>query len=220
MDAQTQITLDEYYVAAVADIRAAFPQFVTVEFDREDRELKADDLPACLLEIDEFEDAPDRDPQTEQWATMARVNARVVLGFRTGAVKMEVRKAATSLAVWMRKRRFRHPTKPGEALPTGAAEVAGCYRDDFSPELDQFEVWRLEWLQIMHLGATAFPAGGTVPTNPVFSWAPAIGYGHEQDYSELPIPEAYDFSARSGGTDELAPQLDAFNETIRRMGRT
>lgn len=186
MDAQTQITLDQFYAAVTADIQAAFPAFVTVEFDREDR--KEVPLPAVLLEISEFDDANEIDPGTEQWATTARVEAYVILGFRTAGVKLEVRKAATALAVWLRKRRFHHPDFPGGTLPSGEVQLVGAYKDDFEPELDQFEVWRVEWHQVMHLGATAFPAGGTTPSTPLFSWAPEIGNGHADDYTEALPP--------------------------------
>lgn len=184
MNADTETTLDQFYAAVVNDIRAAFPVFATVEFDREDRENIP--LPAVLLEISEFEDANDMDPGSEQWSVDARVEALVLLGFREAAVKMEVRKAATALAVWLRKRRFSHPSKPGKKLPTGEVRLQGCYKDDFNPELDQYEIWRVEWTQNMTLGPSVWAGetDGTTPT-PVYSWAPAIGTGNEDQYNEL-----------------------------------
>lgn len=219
MDADTQITLDQFYAAVTADIREAFPDFATVEFDREDRTFKAADLPACLLEISEFEDADEHDPGTEQWATVARIEARVILGFRLENVKLEVRKAATALSVWLRRRRFRHPTRAGKALPTGQVMLAGCYKDDFSPDLDEFEVWRVEWSQTMHLGVSVFQPGEAVPWQPVYSWVPDVGFGHEDDYRGIPVPEGYTEAAQAGGTDRLVASIDQAHQVIHhRMG--
>lgn len=178
-----EVTLDQFYDAVVADIREAFPEFATVEFDREDR--KDISLPAVLLEITEFEDNAPGDPQTEQWAAMARIEANVIFGFRTPALKLKIRKAATALALWLRYRRFKHPDQPGKALPTGPALVGGCYKDDFEPELDQFEVWRVEWNQELTLGASVWDENGTTPTDPLVGFSPNIGIGHEADYVPL-----------------------------------
>jgi len=176
------IDLQDYYAAVVAAIQAQFPGFKTVEFDREDRDPRTLQVPACLLTITEFEDAADQDPGTEQWPTVARVEAQVILGFREPAVNLAVRKAATSLAVWLRYRRFPDLNDPPKTLPTGAAMVQGVFLDDFSPELDQFQVWRVEWLQHMDLGASVFAEEpGPTPT-PFFSWSPLIGTGNEQHY--------------------------------------
>lgn len=187
MNAQTTITLDQYYTAVVADIKAAFPLFVTVEFDREDRSKLP--LPACLLEIPAFDDAEDEDPGTEQWACDARVELRVLLPFNDDAVKLECRKLATAIAVWLRKRRFNHPTEAGKALPTGAAKVVAAEKDDFDPTLDKFDVWRVDFVQRMHFGASVFDGEtGTSPANPVYSYAPEIGTGNEDEYTPVVQP--------------------------------
>lgn len=188
MNANTEITLDQFYAAVTADIKAAFPAYVTVEFDREDRETIP--LPAILLEIKDFEDASDKDPGTGQWSTNARVEAYVILNFRTDAVKLEVRKAATALAVWLRLRHFSNPDAPGKALPTGPVELIGARKDDFEPELDQYEVWCVDWNQNLQLGISVYDGetDGTTPGKPLYSWAPEIGQGHEDNYSEVLPP--------------------------------
>jgi hypothetical protein len=180
----TQVTLDSYYAGVTAAIKAAFPQFRTVEFDREDRE--ALPLPACLLSISEFEDAAEADAGTGQWSTLAHVQAHVILGFRETRVHLAVRKAATSLAVWLRLKRFPDLDKPGKTLPTGPALVTGCYEDDFHPELDKYEVWRVEFLQALDLGLDVWAADneGVTPV-PVFGHVPDVGVGAEECYRDL-----------------------------------
>ena len=77
-NAYTEVSLAALHQAIAADITAAFPQLVTVEFYREteDDGRTLPPMPACLLELTEFEAAPDLDPGTEQLAVTARFNPR------------------------------------------------------------------------------------------------------------------------------------------------
>lgn len=186
MNANTNLDLAALHEAIVADIKAAFPALQTVEFYREER--KGIPLPAVLLELTEMEGQPDVDPGTEQLAVAARFEAEIIMGFRTPNVKLEIRKFAGAFAAWLRLRRWTNPADPAKKLPTGPAEVIGCFRDDFNPELDKYEVWRVEWSQILHLGDTVWTNEGTIPTIPLFSWVPDIGIGHEDDYSPVLPP--------------------------------
>lgn len=176
-NAVTEITLDQVHAGIVNAIRAQFPDLQTVEAYRLDR--KHLPVPACLVELVELESAPDLDPGTEQLAVQARFEARLVIGFRQGAAnpKLEIRKLAAAVAAFARLKRW--------GCPIGPAKVIGAYPDDFDPELDQFECWRVEWTNVLHLGSTVWKDGGATP-EPVFSWAPDIGPGHEPDYRPLP----------------------------------
>lgn len=199
MNADTEITLDQYYRAVVADIRAAFPVFRIVEFDRDDisrAPLEKTDLPACLLEITEFEDDAENDMGTGQWFCAARVEARIVVSFREEKENFTVRDMAVALATWIRKRRFSHPDilpdpdKPDEkrlALPTGAAQVEGAYEDSFSPQLDQYAVWRVEWTQQMTFGASSWKwmGEGEMPANIYSGFKPGIGEGNQDQYMQI-----------------------------------
>ena len=60
----------------------------------------------------------------------------------------------------------------------------GGYPDDFQPEIDKYEVWRVEWQQVIHLGETIWTDEGTTPQNPVYSWVPDIGNGNEDKYQD------------------------------------
>lgn len=176
MNANTEVTLDKVHDGILAAIRAQFPALRTVDAYRLDR--KSLPTPACLVELTEMEADMADDPGTEQLAVMARFEARFVLPFRQGAknARLEVRKLAAAFAAFARLNRW--------GCPIGPAEVLGAFPDDFDPELDQFEVWRVEWQQVIHLGSTVWKDDGVVPV-PVASWSPDIGPGHEADYQPL-----------------------------------
>lgn len=191
-DAHTEIDLEVLHAAIEAALCAQFPALRMVEFYREESDRqppKPDQLPACLLELTELEPAPDVDPGTEQLAVHARFEARLIIGFRTPRAKLEIRQLAAAVAVWLRLRRWADPRIPaGQAartLPTGPAEVIAILPDHFSPELDRYEVWRVEWRQLLHLGASIWTTDGLTPETPLYNWSPAIGIGHEAAYQPL-----------------------------------
>lgn len=191
-NANTELTLDALHDAIVARIKAQFPALKTVQAYRLDR--KALPTPACLVELTEFETTSDAmDPGTEQLAVTARFEARLILGFKTPQAKLEIRKLAASVAAFARLNRW--------GLPVGPAEVIGAYPDDFDPELDQYECWRVEWTNVIHLGESVWNDEGLPVGDPVFSWAPKVGLGNEPYYrpmGELLPPGA-----------ELPPEADA-----------
>lgn len=196
---------------------AAFPG-VHFEFYREDRVNLpmgtglpgADPKAYALLELAEM-DAADMDPGTDQQAVVARFEAQIVMKALRADAKVEIRSLAGSFAAFLRKQsRF----NPSQVLQ-GSARVVGCYKDDFSPELDQFEVWRVEWTQEIWLGSgvsvwtkpaapgglpelmpatnatdlspalAAIPALDAVPSQQLFSYVPMVGIPHEPDYTEM-----------------------------------
>lgn len=191
MNANTVIDLSVLHSAIVADIEAQFPDLVTVEFYRAEEGQGEDarktlPVPACLLELSEMPADPDRDPGTEQLAVTATFEARLIIdSLKTQNAKLSVRVLAAAFSAWLRLRRWNNPAVPGKCLPTGPAYVIGAYPDDFSPELDRYEVWRVEWQQELHLGDTVWKDEGVTPDKPLYSWVPEIGTGHEGDYSEV-----------------------------------
>lgn len=177
-NANTNIQLDSLHTAIEDAIKAQFPDLATVEFYSEVR--KNVPKPACLLELTEMDVTMDDDPGTEQLAVMASFEARLVIGFRDNDMKakLEVRKLAGALAAWI------HKTRNRWGLPVGPATVVGCYQDNFEPELDQYEVWRVEWQQTLHLGETIW-TDGTRPDGAFYSFTPDVGLGNEDKYRAL-----------------------------------
>ena len=182
-DRNTDLDLGDLHTAIETTIRAAFPALQLVEFYSDVRDHLP--MPACLLELTELEAAPEIDPGSEQLAVNARFEARFVLGFQTPKARLEVRKLAAAFAAWLRK------NQRAWGLPTGPAQVIGAYQDDFYPKLDQFEVWRVEWVQVLHLGIGIWTdtTGDIDPStlNPSFGYAPDVGSGNEDKYEEVKL---------------------------------
>ena len=171
----TEIDLDALTDAIVASIAAQFPEFVSVDAYREaETNLQT---PACLIELDDLEPQPDIG--TEQLAVMARFSGRVVLGMRDPDVRRATPKFAAALALHINRQRWAQPVAP--------AEVIGIQRDDFDPRLDQFEVWVVEWQQVIHLGASVWGGAGDLPTQLLGAWHPEIGPDHEGSYEEITV---------------------------------
>lgn len=190
MNANTEVDMATLHDAIVADIKAAFPALVTVEFYREDR--KELPKPACLLELTELEALPDDDPGTEQLAVMAKFEAELVIGFTTPQAKQSIRLLAAALSAWLRKRRWTNYSGSTPKLPAGECQVIGAYQDDFTvlgrdndKGLPQYEVWRVEWQQIVHLGKTVWTDEGVVPSQVFLGQAPAVGTGKEDEYTQV-----------------------------------
>ncbi|PZQ21169.1 MAG: hypothetical protein DI569_12965 [Sphingopyxis macrogoltabida] len=176
MDANTEITLDGLHAAIVVAIRGQFPSLDFVEAYSEDRDKIP--TPACLVELTEFEADADTDPGTGQLSGVANFSARFLMGFRQPGLlpKLEIRKLALAFAAFAHKQRW--------GQPVGAAQVVGAWPDDFDPELDQYEVWRVEWRQTIDLGETVWKPT-PIPTTVHLGTAPAIGPGHVDDYEQI-----------------------------------
>lgn len=178
MNINDPVDFDALNAAIVAGIAGAFPTFQTVEFYRADRDKLP--VPAILLEMGELETA-DNDPGTGQIAFVARFEARIVLAFDTPNVEQEIRKIAASLAAFLNLRRW-----PG--VITDPAQVIGCYADDFAPELDRFEVWRVEWSHQFNVGASVWVDSGITPTTVYLGFEPKVGSGNEGNYFQISPP--------------------------------
>ena len=156
----------------VATLAAAFPTFKTVAAEDETR--KTLEVPAIIVQMSELEPDPDKDPHTGQFPCLVRIEARIVLGYRTPKVRREVLKAAGALAAAV------HSNRLGVAW--GAAAVLAVEPDEFAPQADQYDVWRVEWAHAADIGPSFFIDDGVTPTQLLTSWSPDIGPAHEQDY--------------------------------------
>lgn len=176
MNINTEVDLSALHATITAAIQAKFPALQTVEFYREDREELP--VPACILDMPEFEGAPEVDPGTGQLAVMMRFEAEFIIGFRTPAAKMSVRMLVAAFAAFLHEARW-----PGGL--TGPAEHIHAYKDDFKPVLDQYEVWCVEWRQVVHLGESVWNDAGVTPTTIYLGFAPEIGTGYEDKYTKV-----------------------------------
>ena len=171
MDLNDGTDLAALHQGIVDTLGAAFPG-IHWEFYREDRKNlplgDGTDKPRAygLLQLAEM-DSAEADPGTEQKALMARFECELVTkGLGVPDAKLQVRVLAGSVAAYLQKR----GRWPG-AL-NGNIQVAGCYPDDFSPELDQYEVWRVDWVQEVWLGEGVWKNTGTLPTQVFMRYVP------------------------------------------------
>lgn len=171
----TETDLDALHDAIIAAIRAAHPVFATVEAYREDR--KDLPVPACLIELADMEPQPGDDPGTEQLCVMARWELFVVMGFREASVKRAVPKLAAAVALTVNRNRW--------GLKVGAAEVTAIEPDDFRPELDQYEAWRVDWQHLIHIGPSVWRDDGAVPSQVLSNFAPEVGPLFEGNYDPI-----------------------------------
>lgn len=176
MDINTEVDLTALHATITNAIAVRFPALATVEFYREDRDELP--VPACILDLCEFEGAPEDDPGTGQLAVMARFEAEFIIGFRTPEAKMSLRLLVAAFSAFLHEKRW-----PGGL--TGPARDIHAYKDDFKPALDQYEVWCVEWRQIVHLGESVWSGAGVTPTTVYLGFAPEIGAAHEDDYIKV-----------------------------------
>jgi hypothetical protein len=177
-DTITECDLDALHAAMETAIATAFPALKRVSFDEIDRNDVP--VPCCFLDCADMDSDPDAfDPGTEQQALLARYEARFVVGMRTPRAKQEARKLATAFAAFLRQQLRWPPAK------SGPAKVLGCYRDDFHPILDQYEVWRVEWTHILHFGQSVWAGEGPQITGVFVGVSPDIGVPHVADYDQV-----------------------------------
>ena len=169
----TEINLDDLFAAITSQIAAEFPVFQLVESYPEDRRNLP--TPACAIELADME--PADDIGTEQLAVTARFEARIVMGFREPNVRRAVPKLAAAVALHIRGKRWGLPVEP--------AIVTAIEPDDFDPDLDQFEVWRVDWQQIIHIGPSIWDNDGSFPAQVLAGISPDIGPASEGEYQTV-----------------------------------
>ncbi len=170
----TAIDLDELIDAQVASISGAFPDVEVTAYDEERREFA---MPACMLRVADFERDADGDIGTEQLVMLARFEAHVIVGFRAPAARTAAPKLALAIAHHIEGNRFGQPVSP--------AQVSVVEPDEFVPEMDRFVVWRVDWQQVVHVGASIWDNDGTLPTRVLASWAPDVGIPNEGRYQDV-----------------------------------
>lgn len=178
-DIDPEVNFDDLHDAIKSRIVAAFPDFQTVEFYRDDEDALFP-TPACLLAMTEAEPNPEADAGTGQFPVLLRFEASIIMGHRSPDTHRNVRKAAIALATWFYQL-TRFP-------PCDRVQVIACEPDEFAPKADKFVVWRVEFVMNAFFGETAWKNDGTVPTDVMFSWSPEIGSGNEDKYTNAAEP--------------------------------
>lgn len=169
------LDLNQLHDAILAQVSAKFPTLLTVEdYGADRKELK---VPAVLVELIDMEIDPESDPGTEQLPVVSKWVARIVMSFRSGDVKREIRKLAGALGVIVHQNRWEERVNPAQVTYIGP--------DAFDPAFDTFEVWAVEWDQQIDLGENVWTSEGIVPDKVQIGFSPDIGPGQEADYTQL-----------------------------------
>ncbi|MFC3902558.1 hypothetical protein SAMN05421749_103315 [Acinetobacter marinus] len=187
-DALSGVDLGELHLAMANALQTAFAtELKLVAFYREEDErhaLKINELPALLMELTEL--APDLDGNAggEQLPVIARFELRVVVDAMhdkdsiNNSAKVRVRALAAKIAHFIFKNRHFH------GLKTGHAVLEDIVEDAFYPELDRYEVWRIDISVPVNIGESVWANDGVTPTA-AYSWSPQIGTGNESHYQEI-----------------------------------
>ncbi|MFM2090901.1 MAG: hypothetical protein RLZZ127_1390 [Planctomycetota bacterium] len=144
------IDLDAMHDAIVAKIRERFPAFN--EVGDYSRISKSANPPSCYVQLTDA--TPAADPGTDQLRLTLRWEALLVFSFRAEKAKRSVRVAAVELALFIKDQRW--------GLECGPATIEQIQQDGFSPELDQYECWRVDWTQEVNVGPNVW-VGEAVP---------------------------------------------------------
>lgn len=184
VDAIAGVDLDQLHDVIEEKLRSQFPAFKLVQFYRDEEERKVpgqQELPALLLELTNFDINADGDAGTEQMPLIAKFEARIIDTFNQRRAKINVRKLAAAVALYIFQNK--HFTGLGP-YGVGVSALGDISEDAFFPELDRYEVWRVDFSTQIVVGENVWAESGETPT-PVFSYAPEIGAAHEDKYQEL-----------------------------------
>ncbi|WP_180183692.1 hypothetical protein [Acinetobacter sp. YH01020] len=183
-DAIAGVDFDQLHDVIEEKLRAQFPAFQLVQFYRDEEERKAPaakELPALLLELTNFEIDDQGDMGTEQLPLIARFEARIIDTFNQRRAKINVRKLAAGVALYIFQNK--HFTQLGK-YGVGLSTVEDISEDAFFPELDRFEVWRVDFSTQIVVGENIWKQEGITPI-PVYSYVPRVGIPHKDEYKPL-----------------------------------
>lgn len=183
-NAETEIDLDQLHQAILDKIAAQFPDLQTVEDYSQARNRFT--TPACFVELTQL-DAGEADPGTEQLQVSARFEAHLIVSFKKLEAKRAIRKLAGAFSVFLRNQRWGLPVGPAQFVAASPDEIAATGR--YAENIDQYEVWTIEWEQQILLGQSVWKGDDTLISEIYVGYSPEIGPEHESDYQQI-LPEA------------------------------
>jgi len=135
------------------------------------------DTPAAVLRLAEL--APDDAPEdgSGQLAVRCRWEVFLVLAGRTPGAARALHELAGAVAVLVQGNRFGLAARP--------ARFVLAEPDEFGPQWKGADVWRVEFEQVLPLGADVWTGQGVAVQTVLASLSPRIGLAHEDDYEEI-----------------------------------
>lgn len=173
------MSIDALLAAIKLGIETDFSSIATVDFtaDIHDRLRGSIDVPAVLIDCVRFPVLDDSMVQGEIRAT-AQAALFILVDFKRTNAQSFARSLALQLGRFMHRK---HWSVSG-ALPT---MVSNIEKDDFAPELDRFEVWRVDFTSIITVRADSLEGYLLSPSNVLFSYVPRVGPPHEPAYRSI-----------------------------------
>lgn len=122
-------------VSAKIPVFAKFPETKTI-----------DKIPSIFFEMTDFE--PINDPMTGELDFETRWEAAVIFSSSLEKSQIYARNVAARIALAVHQETFVKNASP--------ARVLRCSDSDFDLKVSGFEVWNVEWAQVVRLGANDF----------------------------------------------------------------
>lgn len=171
------LTIDGIHAAITEQLAAEFPTFQTVgDYERQKGHIK---VPAAFLNLESFEPCDDGDGEdgTERLVVNLRWELRVLLGPPGASNERAARGLAVNLAKWVQGNRFGLSIHPAKFLRGES--------DKFTPELDHYTPWLIEFEQCAHLGESVWDDDSAIPTTIFVGYEPNTGTDHVDDYVQV-----------------------------------
>lgn len=173
------IQLEVYHAAIEASLKEAVPELKRVEYYT--RPEKSIATPALALELVEWRPPPNGQDSTGMYSWEFEWGVYVMLDFRgsTERPKLELRLLAMRLCEAIEQNRW--------GLPLSPAHVSVAEKDEFDPDWDSYEVFKISFVQLGRVGvdAHALDVDATPPVEVLGSRAPDIGLPNEEKYKPI-----------------------------------
>lgn len=173
------MSVDALLAAIKLGIETEFSSIATVDFtaDIHDRLRGSIDVPAVLIDCVRFPVLDDSMVQGEIRVT-AQGNLFVLVDFKRLNAQSFARHLALQLGRFIHRRNW----SVSGAHPTITSNIE---KDDFSPELDRFEVWRVDFSFIVTVSPESLEGYLLSPETVLFSYVPRVGPPHEPAYRSI-----------------------------------
>lgn len=183
----TPVTLDEATDGIVAALAAHLGESVATVVaypddpdEQEDEERARLPMPAVTVELAEWEPTPDANTSTGQTILTLRWRVRAIVDKIQPRARRRVRDLGLRITHFCRDNRF--------GLPIHPAEIISGAPDDYTPGLDDLEVWAVDFTTVARFGSMTLDPEVPVPPEVYLGLAPDIGPPHVEDYDRI-FPE-------------------------------
>ncbi|WP_105901429.1 hypothetical protein [Vibrio gangliei] len=171
------IHLTTYHDAVIDWLKTNVDWLQTVQYYPEvQTELPA---PCAFFAVEEW-DLSEEQPMNGMLAVDLNCKIMVVFGLLNEDYQIEVRNAAMAICSAINEQRFGLPIEP--------LVLQGAEPDSFQPELDDYAVWSIRYIQTIEVGTDVYKPEGITPSTVFVGYAPDIGAKNEDKYEQV-VPD-------------------------------